>query len=188
LQKALPLAEDLIRQEHFSIENLCHALDCGLKELADVVPTLDDLFLYINARFMEAYIDRAARSEAEGGDDNDKARRLCAAWYDQSCEQRNLTRVLLQHRWSPGFQRPDWYMLRVKGCFVPVETVLARLAPHQPQQLIAGAARALYSQIVGLYFLTLNERATPAGIADQHRLLGLAVDLTVKGLQQKAQA
>lgn len=183
LQRALPLAEDLIRQEHFSIENLCHALDCGLKELAEAVPTLDDLFLHINARFMESYIDRAARTESEGTDDLDRARRLCGAWYDQSCEQRNLTRVLLQHRWSPGFQRPDWYMLRVKGCFVPIETVLARLAPKQPQQMIAGAARSLYAQIVGLYFLTLNERATPAGIADQHRLLSLAVELTVKGLQ-----
>lgn len=183
LEKALPLAEDLIRQDHFSIENLCHALDCGLRELAEAAPTVDELFLHINERFMAAYVDRARRTEAEAGDDLDKARRLCAAWYDQCCEQRRLTKVLLQHKWSPGFQRPDWYLQRVKDCFVPLETVLARLAPQAPPQAITGAARGLYSQIVGLYFLTLNERATPAGIADQRRLLALNVDLAVAGLK-----
>ena len=183
LVKALPLAEDLIKQDHFSIENLCHALDCGLKELAEAAPTVDDLFMHINARFMGGYVDRARRTEAEAGDDGDKAKRLCAAWYDQAVENRRLTKVLLQHHWSPGFVRPDWYMQRVKDCFVPVETVLARLAPKASPQFIAGAARGLYAQIVGLYFLTLNERATPAGIADQHRLLSLMVELVIKGLQ-----
>lgn len=185
LARALPLAEDLIKQKHFSIENLCHALDCGLKELAEAVPTLDDLFVHINDRFLTAYCDRAGRTLAEAGDDADKARRLAAAWYDQACEQRSLTKVLLQHKWSPGFERPDWYMQRVKDCFVPMETVLARLAPQQPPQMIGATARAIYAQIVGLYFLTLNERATPAGIADQRRLLAMSVDLLVAGLQKK---
>ncbi len=185
MAKALPLAEDLIKQDHFSIENLCHALDCGLKELAEAVPTVDDLFVRINERFLAAYCDRATRTETEASDDTDKARRLAAAWYDQACEQQRLTKVLLQHKWSPGFERPEWYMQRVKDCFVPMETVLARLAPQQPPQVIAAAARAIYAQIVGLYFLTLNERATPAGIADQRRLLALSVDLLVAGLKAK---
>jgi hypothetical protein len=186
LAKALPLAEDLIKQDHFSIENLCHALDCGLKELAEAAPTVDELFLHINGRFMAGYVDRAQRTVAEAGDELDKARRICAAWYDQACEQRKLTKVLLQHKWSPGFERPEWYMQQVKDCFKPIEGVLAKLAPQAPPQMIGGAARGLYAQIVGLYFLTLNERATPAGIADQRRLLALTVDLVVAGLRAQS--
>jgi len=183
LDRAVPAAEQLIRQANFGIENLCHELDCGLKDLAEAVPTLDDLVVQVNNRFMQTFIARGKASEAEAGDDLEAVKSLCSAWYAYTLEHSNQTRFLLQHAWAPGYVRPDWYLATVESCFALIETRLARLAPKAPQARIVGLARGLYAAACGLYFLTVNERATPAGIADQHQLLRHLVGVAVTGLQ-----
>lgn len=182
LAGAITAAETLISQDHFSIENLCHALDCGLKELGDAIGSLDELLAHVNGRFMGAYLEKAAAAEAGVSDNTDALIRLAQTWYDHALEQPQRMKVLLQHRWSPGFVRPDWYVARVNACFVPVEQRLRAAAPDAAGAQVSAVARAIYAQICGLYFLTSNERATPAGIADQRKLLALSVTLLVQGL------
>jgi AcrR family transcriptional regulator len=186
LAPAITAAETLISQEHFSIENLCHALDCGLKELGDAIGTLDELLLHVNGRFMGAYLERAAAAEAGVADDVEALVKLATVWYDHAQEQPQRMKVLLQHRWSPGFVRPDWYLARVKACFAPVEARLRSAAPAASEAQVAAVARAIYAQICGLHFLTSNERATPAGIADQRKLLALSVTFLLCGLKGPA--
>jgi hypothetical protein len=155
LAKVIPAAEALIREKHFSIENLCHAADCGLRELGEAVGTVDDVIAHVNDRSL---------------------------WLDHALAHPQNMDLLMMHRWQPSFQRPDWYLARVNACFAPMEARLAKLAPHAAPAAVAGAARSLYAHICGLYFLSSNERAKPAGIESIRQLLQLTVTLLARGL------
>lgn len=184
LLKAVPAAEQLIREEHFSLENLCHALDCSLRELAEAVGSVDELILHVNDRFLTKFIAHAEAVDAQSGDDHLKAiQDLAVAWLEYAQAHPQQLKVLLQHRWAAGFVRPDWYMARVAACFVAIEGRLQKLAPNASPQAIMTAARAIYAQICGLFFLSANERATPAGIASQQQLLMASVTWMAKGLK-----
>lgn len=182
LVKAIPLAEKLIRDDHFSVENLCHELGCGLKELGDAVVSVDELFAHVNARFMGEYIERATVAAQAAQGDRAEVQALSLAWLDHALENPRLMRVLLQHRWEPGFTRPEWYMQRVNACFAPMHLRLARLAPLATPQAIAAAAHGIYALICGLYFLSVNERANSAGIANLRKTLEMNLDWSLDGL------
>lgn len=183
LLRAIPAAEQLIRDDHFSLENLCHAMDCSLRDLAEAVGSVDELILHVNDHFMADYLVRAEQVDAEAGDDNLKGLQvLSLAWLDYAKAHPLQVKYLLQHRWSPGFERPEWYMARVSACFVPTEKRLKKLAPQADPSVIRGAARAIYAEICGLVFLSINERSTPAGIASQQQLLLGSVAWMAKGL------
>src|SRR6266478_1737919 len=152
LVKAIPAAEALLRAENFSIENLCRAVDCPLKELAGAIGSVDELFLHVNDRFMSAYIEKAAKLQAETKDDLEAVSLLCAGWLDHALANPQSMNVLLQHKWADGFLRPDWYFARVAACFAPMEQRLVQLAPNAPLEAVAGVARGLYAHICGLYF------------------------------------
>jgi hypothetical protein len=183
LIRAIPAAETLIQGDNFSLENLCHALDCSLRELAEAVGSVDELILHVNDRFMASYIEKAMAVDAScGGDDLKALQEISLAWLEYAQAHPRQIKVLLQHRWSPGFMRPDWYMARVASCFVPSESRLQKLAPHADAKVVRTAARAIYAQICGLFFLSANERATPAGIASQQQLLLASIAWLAKGL------
>ena len=185
LLKAVPAAEQLIREEHFSLENLCHALDCSLRELAEAVGSVDELILHVNFRFLGDFIDHAKAVDSQAGEDHLKAlQALSVAWLEYAQAHPQQLKVLLQHRWAAGFERPEWYMAQVMGCFVPTEGRLQKMAPKASPQVIKGAARAIYATICGLFFLSAHERATPAGIASQQQLLLSSVTWLAKGLTQ----
>lgn len=183
LAKAIPAAQQLIRDQHFSLENLCHALDCSLRELAEAVGSLDEMMAHVNGQFMAAFLDHAKGLDAGISDDAEAVVRLNQAWLDYALDHLQQMKVLLQHRWSPGFERPQWYMDLVAACFVPVETRLRSLAPQAPPEAIRAAARGMYAQACGLYFLSMNERATPAGIASRQKVMELSTRWVIKGLQ-----
>jgi hypothetical protein len=182
LAKVIPAAEALIREKHFSIENLCHAADCGLRELGEAVGTVDDVIAHVNDRFMAAYAAQAQGLAAAEGDDLKAVMGLCSLWLDHALAHPQNMDLLMMHRWQPSFQRPDWYLARVNACFAPMEARLAKLAPHAAPAAVAGAARSLYAHICGLYFLSSNERAKPAGIESIRQLLQLTVTLLARGL------
>ena len=183
LGRAVPAAEKLIRDDHFSLENLCHALDSSLRELAEAVGSVDELILHVNDRFMADFIAKAQAVDAAAGEDDLKAlQRISLAWLEYAQAHPQQLKVLLQHRWAAGFQRPDWYMARVAACFVPSEQRLRKIAPAAPDPVIRAAARAIYAEICGLFFLSSHERATPAGIASQQQLLQGSVAWLAKGL------
>ncbi len=185
LVRAVPAAMQLIREDHFSLENLCHALDSSLRELAEAVGSVDELVLHVNDRFLSQYIEMAEAVDKQAGSDPMKAlSQLSLAWLEYAQAHPQQLKVLLQHRWSAGFERPEWYMQRVRGCFVLIEKRLKEVAPKAPPELVAAAARAIYAEISGLCFLSMNERATPVGIASQQQLLMASVGLLAKGLQQ----
>lgn len=182
LVKAIPAAEALVRAENFSMENLCHALDCGLRELGEAVGTVDDVIAHVNDRFMAAYLARATVLAAAGLDDLTTVTGLGQLWLDHAVAHPQAMNLLMLHRWSAGFKRPDWYLARVEACFAPMEARLAQLAPQATPAAVAGAARGLYAHICGLYFLTSNERAKPAGIESIRSLLQLTASLLARGL------
>jgi hypothetical protein len=183
LTRAIPAAEQLYREEHFSLENLCHALDCSLRELAEAVGSVDEMVLHVNDHFMAAYQALAAKVDQQSADDAEAIKRLSQLWLDYGQDNIPLMKVLLQHKWSAGFERPDWYMARVAACFTPIEARLRKLAPKAPPELVTAAARGIYAQICGLHFLSVNDRATPAGIASRQKVLELNVGWVIKGLQ-----
>ncbi len=184
LLRAVPAAQALIREDHFSLENLCHALDCSLRDLAEAAGSLDELMAHVNDHFMAGYLEKAKKVESEGVQDMEAIKRLTQLWLDYALDHPKQMKVLLQHRWAPGYERPDWYMARVAACFVPTESRLKRLAPQASADAIKAAARAMYAEVCGLYFLSVNERATPAGIASRQKVLELSVGWMVKGLAQ----
>jgi hypothetical protein len=181
LQKVVVAAEKLFRERHFSVENLCLAADCSLRELAEIVGTVDDVVAHVNDRFMAAYQDKAASLDQEQ-DDLQAVTALALGWLEHAISSPQNMELLLMHRWAPSFTRPDWYLARVKACFAPLERRLAKLGPAAPATVVAGAARAIYANICGLYFLSINERAQPAGIESIRGLLQLQVALLVRGL------
>jgi hypothetical protein len=183
LAKAIPAAQQLIRSENFSLENLCHALDCSLRELAEAVGSLDEMMAHVNGQFMAAFLEQAKALDAGIGDDAEAAVRLNQAWLDYALDHLQQMKVLLQYRWTPGFERPKWYMDLVAACFVPVETRLGKLAPQASPEAIKVAARGMYAQASGLYFLSMNERASPAGIASRQKVMELSTRWMIKGLQ-----
>jgi AcrR family transcriptional regulator len=186
LLRAVPAAEQLIREEHFSLENLCRALSCSLRELAEAVGSVDELMLHVNERFMAAFVERAEGVDAESGaDDLQVLQALILAWLDHAQTHPQQLKVLLQHRWSPGFERPEWYMQRVASCFAAIERRLRKLAPGATPQSIGAASRAMYAMSCGLFFLSANERSTPVGIASQQKLLAVAVAWLAEGLAQE---
>ncbi|HTB33765.1 MAG TPA: hypothetical protein VK842_02800, partial [bacterium] len=185
LAKVIDAAETLVRDEHFSVENLCLAADCSLRQLADAVGTVDDVISHVNDRFMAKYIEKAAPLAAEP-DDLGAVTALALAWLDHALAHPKNMEMLLLHRWAPNFNRPDWYLARVKGCFAPMEGRLAKLGPAAAEPVVAGVARGLYAHICGLYFLSINERAKPAGIESIRGLLQLHVAVLARGLAATA--
>lgn len=183
LEKIIPAAEDLIVREHFSVENLCHAVDCSLKDLVGAMGSIDDLMAVINGRYMDRYIELLKGIDVEGKDDSEVLRKAAVAWLDLALENPKGMHGLLQHRWAEGYERPDWYLATVKACFAPFEKRLLKLAPKAKPEMAAGVARGLYAHICGLYFLSTNERAQPAGIDNLRKLLDLHVMILIKGLQ-----
>ena len=183
LLRAIPEAQQLIRDDHFSLENLCRALDCSLRELAEAVGSLDEMMAHVNGQFMAGYVELANKVMADTADDGEAVKRLNQLWLEYALDHPKQMKVLLQHRWSPGFERPKWYMDQVAACFVPLETRLRRLAPQAPPEAITAASRGMYAQGCGLYFLNMNERATPVGIASRQKVMDLSVGWMIKGLQ-----
>ena len=116
--KAIPAAEDLIRRENFSIENLCHAVDAPLKQLGEAIGSVDELFLHVNDRFMSAYLEKAMVLEATASGDLEAVALLCAGWLDHALAHPQSMYVLLQHRWADVFPearlvlRPGQRLLR----------------------------------------------------------------------------
>jgi hypothetical protein len=183
LDKIVPVAEALVERDHFSIENLCHAVDLPLKSVVEAIGSMDDLVTHLNGRFMTAYTAKAFLIDAHTPDDLPALSALSAAWLDHALAHPQRMNLLLQHAWGDGFVRPDWYLAKVKTCFSPVEMRLARLAPQAPADVVGGIARGIYAHICGLYFLSTNERAKPAGIDSLRKLLDLHLATLVKGLQ-----
>jgi AcrR family transcriptional regulator len=181
LQKVIAAAEKLVREEHFSVENLCLASDCGLRELGEAVGTVDDVISHVNDRFMAAYLEKAAPL-AQEPDDLKAVTALAMAWLDHAVSNPQNMEMLLLHRWAPHFTRPDWYLARVNACFAPMEARLAKLGPGAAAAAVAGVARGIYAHICGLYFLSINERAKPAGIESIRGLLQLHVAMLARGL------
>ncbi|HTB34982.1 MAG TPA: hypothetical protein VK842_08970 [bacterium] len=103
-------------------------------------------------------------------------------WLDHAVSNPHNMEMLLLHRWAPNFTRPDWYLARVGACFAPMEARLAKLGPAAPAAVVAGVARGIYAHICGLYFLSINERAKPAGIESIRGLLQLQVAMLARGL------
>jgi hypothetical protein len=185
LETIIPAAEDLVAKDHFSFENLCHAVDLPLKTVVEAIGSMDDLVAHLNARFMAAYTAKAFLIDAHSADDLPALSALCAAWLDHALAQPQRMNLLLLHAWGEGYVRPDWYLAKVKGCFSPVELRLARLAPAAPADVVGGIARGIYAHVCGLYFLSTNERAKPAGIDSLRKLLDLHLATLVRGLQAK---
>jgi hypothetical protein len=183
LEKIISAAEDLVRNENFSIENLCHRVDCGLKELGDMVGSMDDLVAHVNDRFLDAYLERAAKVDQSTTDDLHALRLINAAWLDHAQAHPQNMNLLLQHRWTEGYERPDWYVAKINACFGPAYKRLSKLAPKASPEAVAGICRGIYAHICGLYYLSTNERAKPAGIDSIRKLLDLQVNTLVKGLQ-----
>jgi AcrR family transcriptional regulator len=186
LTKVIPAAEALVRADNFSIENLCHAADCSLRELGEAVGTVDDVISHVNGRFMTRYVDQARAVAEDEADDLRAVTALSQLWLDHALANPQNMELLMRHRWSAHFVRPDWYLARVEDCFAPMVARLSRLAPQAAPAQVAGAARGLYAHICGLYFLSSNERAKPAGIDSIKQLLGLTVSLVAKGLAAPA--
>jgi AcrR family transcriptional regulator len=186
LARAVPAAEQLIREEHFSLENLCRALDCSLRELAEAVGSVDELMLHVNERFMAGFVERTQVLDAQDeGDDLKVLQDLALLWLDYAQTHPQQLKVLLQHRWTPGFERPDWYMARVASCFASLEGRLKKLAPGATHQSVSTASRTIYALTCGLFFLSANERSTPVGIASQQKLLAVSVAWLAEGLAQE---
>jgi hypothetical protein len=181
LPKIIAAAENLVREEHFSVENLCLAADCSLRQLGEAVGTVDDVISHVNDRFMAAYLDKAAPLSQEA-DDLKAVTALAMAWLDHALANPKNMEMLLLHRWAPNFTRPDWYLARVNACFAPMEVRLAKLGPAAPAPAVGGVARGIYAHICGLYFLSINERAKPAGIESIRGLLQMHVAMLARGL------
>ncbi len=96
---------------------------------------------------MAAYLELAKKIEAEGLQDAEAVVRLNQCWLDYALDHPLQMKVLLQYRWSAGYERPDWYMARVAACFVPVEQRLKRLAPKAHPDAIKAAARGMYAHL-----------------------------------------
>ena len=183
LEKIIPAAEELIKTEHFSVENLCHAVDRSLRDVVAAIGSIDELILHVNFRFMGAYLEKAKNASDKAPNDLQAVKDISNAWLDHAMANPQGVHVLLQHKWDDGFERPDWYLKRVMECFVPAEKHLRALAPKASPDVVTGLARGLYAHTCGLYFLSTNERAKAAGILSLKKLLDLHVDITVKGLQ-----
>jgi AcrR family transcriptional regulator len=183
LEKIVAAAEDLIERDHFSIETLCLSVQCSLKDLGEAVGTMDDLVARINDRFLAAFLQRAAKLDASAKNDAEAFLLINAAWLDHALAHPRSMDLLLQHRWTDGYQRPDWYVARINECFLPAQRRLAKLAPQAKPETQAGICRGIYAHICGLYYLSMNERAKPAGIDSIRKLLELQVKTLVKGLQ-----
>jgi hypothetical protein len=181
LPKVVAAAEDLVRKEHFSVENLCLAADCSLRQLGEAVGTVDDVISHVNDRFMAAYVEKAGPLGQEP-DDLKAVTALAMGWLDHALSNPKNMEMLLLHRWAPNFTRPDWYLARVQACFAPMEARLSKLGPAAPPAAVAGVARGIYAHICGLYFLSINERAKPAGIESIRGLLQLQVAILARGL------
>jgi hypothetical protein len=183
LEKIIPAAEALVERENFSFENLCHAVDHPLRDVVEAIGSMDELVAHLNGRFMAAYTAKAVLIDAHTPEDLPALSALAAAWLDHALANAQRMNLLLQHKWEDGYERPDWYLAKVKSCFSPVEMRLARLAPQVAQEIVTGIARGIYAHVCGLYFLSTNERARPAGIESLRKLLDLHVATLVKGLQ-----
>jgi hypothetical protein len=185
LEQMVRASEDLIEQGNFSVENLCHAVDCGLKEVAEIAGTLDDLVAHVNDRFLVKYIERAEAIDKSTKDDLEALHLLNTAWLDHALANPRRMDFLLQHRWAEGYERPKWYVNRIDSCFAPSQRRLAKLSPKSAVEIRAAIGRIFYAHASGLYYLIINERAKPAGIASMRKLIDLQVDLMIKGLQAK---
>ena len=183
MTRAIPAAEGLIKRRNFSVENLCHELHTSLRDVVLGIGSVDELLLHVNFHFMGLYVEKAARIDAEVSDHAEAIKLFAIGWLEHALQNPEQTEVLLQHKWEDGFERPEWYMRRGGACFAPIEKRVKAMAPGAPEQAAAGAARAIYAMINGLYFLGVNERASPAGIASQHRLLEAGVAWILKGLK-----
>jgi len=145
------------------------------------VGTVDDVISHVNDRFMAAYLEKAVPLDREN-DDLVAVTALATAWLDHALSHPHNMEMLLLHRWAPHFTRPDWYLARVGACFSPMEARLRKLAPAAAAPAVAGVARGIYAHICGLYFLSINERAKPAGIESIRGLLQLHVAVLARGL------
>lgn len=180
-EQAITAAEALIDKYNFSLENLSLALDTSLKEVQAGIESVDQLMVEVNSRTMDRLLATVSREASQTGSPASRVESLCQVFLSFAEKHKPFIETLFLHPFPDGFQRPYWYLDQVAACFKPLETALQALKPSASPEECVLAARGLWSQVLGVFFLCYHQRLTPVGIKNQEQLITFNIQTFLKG-------
>jgi hypothetical protein len=178
---AVSAAEKLFEQGHFSVENLAMNLNCSLRELNAAIGSVDQLVLEVNSRTLDRLLASVSGDAFQAGSPEEQVQRLCRVFLEFCQKHRIFVEILFQHPFDEAFERPAWYLEQVAACFKPMENALAKLAPGKSPEACQLAARAVWSQVLGIFYLMYNQRLGPVGIQSQENLVKFSIETFLRG-------
>jgi hypothetical protein len=179
--EAVSAAEHLYERGNFSLENLALQLDCSLKELTKSIVSVDQLVLEINSRTLDRLLASVSGDAVQAGGPEEVVQRLCRVFLEFCQKHRHFVELLFQHQYDEKFERPQWYLEQVGACFKPMENALRKMAPMKGDEACQQASRAVWSQVLGIFYLMANQRLGPVGIQSQENLVKFSIETFLKG-------
>jgi AcrR family transcriptional regulator len=179
--EAVSAAEALFLKEHFSLENLAHELNCSLAEVTRSVGSVDSLVVEVNSRTLDRLLASVSNDAVSAESPQETVQSLCRVFLSFCQQHRPMVALLFHHPFEEHFERPQWYLDQVAACFRPMENALQKLAPACGPESCAMAARAVWSQVFGVFYLLYNHRLDALGIESQGSLVRFSIDTFLRG-------
>jgi hypothetical protein len=179
--EAVGAAEALFERDHFSLENLAHALNCSLGDVTASIGSVDSLVVEVNSRTLDRLLASVSNDAVQAASPQETVQSLCRVFLSFCQQHRPFVALLFHHPFDEHFARPPWYLDQVAACFKPMENALQKLAPSQGPSACAMAARAVWSQVFGVFYLLYNHRLDALGIESQGALVRFSIDTFLKG-------
>jgi AcrR family transcriptional regulator len=179
--EAVSAAEALFQREHFSLENLAQEMKCSLGELSRSIVSVDGLVIEVNSRTLDRLLASVSNDAVRADSPQEAVQSLCRVFLSFCQQHRPFVALLFHHPFDEGYARPQWYLDQVAACFKPMENALQRLAPSRTPEACAMAARAVWSQVFGVFYLLYNHRLDAVGIESQGALVRFSIETFLKG-------
>lgn len=179
--EAVAAAEKLFEREHFSLENLAIEMHTSLNDLTKSIGSVDMLVVEVNSRTLDRLLASISNDAFKAGTHQEIVQSLCRVFLNFCQQHRALVGLLFHYDYAENFERPQWYLDQVAACFKPMENALIKLAPGKSPDEVAKAARAVWSQVFGVFYLLYNRRLDTVGIQSQTELVRYSIETFLKG-------
>ena len=180
-EEAVNAAQRRFEKKNFGLENLAHEMNCSLKAMTESIGSVDFLVAEVNSRTLDRLLASVSSDAVKAVSPEEAIQSLCRVFLSFCQKNQPFVELLFQHAFEEGFERPDWYLRQVADCFRPMEKALQALAPRRSAEECVMAARALWSQVLGVFYLLYNERLRPVGIQSREELVRFSIDTFLKG-------
>ncbi len=183
-EMVLKSAEDIIEQDGLQalkVRRIVMDIGYTVGSVYMVFENMDDLIMHVKSRTLD---DLSIQLDqlSEQLDPVMAMRALAIAYLTFAAENFHRWEMLFIHRQPQDSEIPDWYITKVDALFNRIEMQLSKLTnQHHSDTQLHQAARALWSAIHGICFLSLNNQMEVIQIREIEQKILLLLDCFAYG-------